>query len=843
MAFTFQLLEQFNLLHVEAKISAYDYIGYIRRLSDNAFTHQVTDPYSQFRLVSRVWDLLTSTKRQGHYHDLNKLLVPLGRQPDSLVVSCPACPDPLINMDAKWRDTPQHLRHINQFQWTVDGNFHLNKYMKNTDPDDISLYDGKAYFPRNDEYKRYLDGIPINSKEKVICDHLKAMEKQNRKKFKNMDVTGVVQIQCSHVMVKSTVDLQLGERFANTDYAITLAIRQYQSGNLTDDVIDILLSYDISCGYCVNALERFSHNFEDLADTVKKFRWLIPLLHVQNHKNDSEMIWAESNQLGAQTRQMNAGHRHNTIINVMSDWNWKKVANMANALMNDIRKAKTLYTQKRDIMKGLTELYAEKVPLWNQADRQAQTKKPGKEIECVYRQRPQKLLSQSRVYELMLKEDEKKEHTSVWGTQLPSKGAVAAMLNNALKIGSLQRKIIQKLAQGKSGKRNTTDAEIKNDRQQVLTRIERLRMSQKILTPQIEPYLMEHIRERPEPELEKLYLPSDFDNIRNRAMLGLEEVGEAQRLMVEGAANDAIQRVQSIAKTLSNAVKDKKDNASGQTQQTRATATLTELKFWLDLTIEDYNALRHMLINLGMPTADTLYRELKESDTFRKPAGAKHALGDTYWNDGAVWTNTGVTGGARAPSGSQVIAESAIATQGTRAAKRKAKSPSPQRSKKSKTDSNTPKEDGWIWLFGLTPTNDVSSEDLQKWMDEEDRVQWFRAEAEMLRWREELEIRQADYLRCIRYFDTMSHIWMDAQANCTPSSSIDLGKRAYARKKSQMYKDMASYARDLLISEGYGYLLEDGKALHEHMDEFRSRPENIMAYMDVLTTSSAGPSQ
>lgn len=38
----------------------------------------------------------------------------------------------------------------------------------------------------------------------------------------------------------------------------------------------------------------------------------------------------------------------------------------------------------------------------------------------------------------MLKEDEKKEHTSVWGTQFPSKGAVAAMLNNALKIGSLQ---------------------------------------------------------------------------------------------------------------------------------------------------------------------------------------------------------------------------------------------------------------------------------------------------------------------------------------------------------------------------------------------------------------------
>ena len=38
-----------------------------------------------------------------------------------------------------------------------------------------------------------------------------------------MDVTGVVQIQCSHVLVKSTVDLQLGEKYAvfvhSTNYA------------------------------------------------------------------------------------------------------------------------------------------------------------------------------------------------------------------------------------------------------------------------------------------------------------------------------------------------------------------------------------------------------------------------------------------------------------------------------------------------------------------------------------------------------------------------------------------------------------------------------------------------
>ncbi len=56
-------------------------------------------------------------------------------------------------------------RHLNQLQLTADGNYHLGRYTKNTDPDDISLYDGKAYFPREDEYKEYLKGIPANSKE------------------------------------------------------------------------------------------------------------------------------------------------------------------------------------------------------------------------------------------------------------------------------------------------------------------------------------------------------------------------------------------------------------------------------------------------------------------------------------------------------------------------------------------------------------------------------------------------------------------------------------------------------------------------------------------------------
>ena len=46
-----------------------------------------------------------------------------------------------------------------------------------------------------------------------MCSFLKVVNKQNQKKFKNMDIPGVVSIQCSHVFIKAMVDLQLGEKY------------------------------------------------------------------------------------------------------------------------------------------------------------------------------------------------------------------------------------------------------------------------------------------------------------------------------------------------------------------------------------------------------------------------------------------------------------------------------------------------------------------------------------------------------------------------------------------------------------------------------------------------------
>lgn len=113
---------------------------------------------------------------------------------------------------------------------------------------------------------------------------------------------------------------------------------------------DLIISYDVTCGYCVHVLQRFINSTElhDVADIIAIARWVIPLVHIQNHNDDcmyrfasaytenaghfhgetAEHFWPTGNQLGGQTRQMNAGHCHDTLIDHFGDWNFKKMVNI-----------------------------------------------------------------------------------------------------------------------------------------------------------------------------------------------------------------------------------------------------------------------------------------------------------------------------------------------------------------------------------------------------------------------------------------------------------------------------------------------------------------------------------
>lgn len=147
--------------------------------------------------------------------------------------------------------------------------------------------------------------------------------------------------------------------------------------------MDRMLSYNCNCQYCVNFVQRISNNFPELATVAERVRHSIPLLHIEDHKDckfkfsctyipncghfygeQAEAPWVESNQVGAATRQMNAGHRIGVLSAVYTFWNWGKTIQMHITLKRRYTDAKQRYTKKRNEFIALCVLNYKRIPGW-----------------------------------------------------------------------------------------------------------------------------------------------------------------------------------------------------------------------------------------------------------------------------------------------------------------------------------------------------------------------------------------------------------------------------------------------------------------------------------------------
>jgi hypothetical protein len=81
------------------------------------------------------------------------------------------------------------------------------------------------------------------------------------------------------------------------------------------------------------------------------------------------------------------------------------------------------------------------------------------------------------------------------------------------------------------------------------------------------------------------------------------------------------------------------------------------------------------------------------------------------------------------------------------------------------------------------------------------RVQWFRAEADVIRWQEEWERKLIEFLRTIRHYDKMADVW-ESLATSADSSP---GKAAVAMKTSKRYLELSRRCEDVFRQAGYVY--------------------------------------
>ncbi|KAH6914266.1 hypothetical protein BKA70DRAFT_1182325 [Coprinopsis sp. MPI-PUGE-AT-0042] len=837
-AFTFAVLKQFHIHHLESAESAYSFIAALRRSTDSFFFNDAADPYDQFRDVFKMWKILLAEKRYGHNHNIDAVLV--DRPPGHLATGCPSCPEQNVNTDrsVSW---PKEFRHLKQIRLTLDGNYHANHLIKHSDPNHESFFEGRAFFPPPELWKQVADGIGLDIDEKPACAYLKAVSKQVTKKFIGCDLSGVVNIQCPHVFIISTVNLKRGENNIPSPpepaHSSTLSVASIpksqatpstihlvpspleparssdplpESARLrrphTDDDVSTVVSYDIVCSWHVNVEDRMKEQYSDVYPFFKDCQYTIPLLHIQNHQDNctylyssafttggahfhgetAEHPWVYVNQFGGQGRQMSHGNRHDLYADVFNNWNWKKYINLPAQLFNELTRAKRHRLSKRNIFFGLCKLYHDKIPAWDLMDRHSRNKDGKKEVMCVYRHNPSNIPSRAQVYEALATNEKANSST---------KTTVASLLDRSIELIHLRQKIKAKVAFQKV--HSTVQSDIDTLRNRFEKQIKGFRDLQLVLFPHL------GIAVDAPVEDQALYTPSDFD-LGNRMLLHLTEAGNMEHSLWEGALYDVLSQLRTHIRYVASLIAEKSSNASGQSLKTRAMAKIHDAEFLRDLDMAVYSAGRERMLKLGLSADDPRFPPMTVQSTFRKSTDSKPGLGSTYAPDGLAWTLRKID----ATPNDNAKKKTKLTTELDKPGSIQAEDPPP--STTSTPGVPHPSQTGWIWC--IAPPQGITSQQIEDWMSEGDRVQWFRAEAEMMRWQEEYEQKLIEFVRAIRHYETMAAVW----SSLSEASGNDkqAGKVAYARKTAARYREQASRCSSVFsLQAGYPDLTNEAKVL------------------------------
>ncbi|TDL13547.1 hypothetical protein BD410DRAFT_735213, partial [Rickenella mellea] len=115
-----------------------------------------------------------------------------------------------------------------------------------------------------------------------------------------------------------------------------------------DELLDIKFTYDVGCQYRIHLTKRWIERFPERYELIKRIVVKVPRMHIEVHKDDCKLQhalgytcgaglshgetvehpWAENNQAGAMTREMNRGARHDKLNDLHAFWNWLKVQKM-----------------------------------------------------------------------------------------------------------------------------------------------------------------------------------------------------------------------------------------------------------------------------------------------------------------------------------------------------------------------------------------------------------------------------------------------------------------------------------------------------------------------------------
>ncbi|KAJ7430256.1 hypothetical protein B0H11DRAFT_2263932 [Mycena galericulata] len=379
---TFRALETFHIMTLQGKVTTYDFYSGLEKLTDNTGLEKLKDRYKSFMRMMREWRHLIMLKRGGRGNDGKRKVAET--QPGELAVTCPACPQPGVNLPDDWDSASGEDRYLYILYLAIDACFRLKRRLVSSEAKDPGLGTGWAYFTEDPPYRKYLLTV-TDQKEMSTCSGLAALDYANTKFSKGYGSTGVGLGVCArHEFVQKTgaADLQKGERYANMDYIFASLLRHHDPRLLK------FVSYDICCQWSKHLIERLKKLPNNIRLTfVMAFVFLIPKLHIYGHKllcqlffslnytpgsarTDGEGIerpWANIGPVATSTREMGPGSRHDTLDDHWSHWNWQKLVGLGALLKKRLLTAIPERNYQRESLATFTANQMEHVPLWKKA--------------------------------------------------------------------------------------------------------------------------------------------------------------------------------------------------------------------------------------------------------------------------------------------------------------------------------------------------------------------------------------------------------------------------------------------------------------------------------------------
>ncbi|KAL0574400.1 hypothetical protein V5O48_007558 [Marasmius crinis-equi] len=335
-AFTFRSIKLLHSLTLHGKLTTYDFYRSIETATDTAGINGAPTR-------GGVGSLLDP--------DLENV------SPGSLVVKCPVCPRPEVNLPEDWLDRVQEKQFLFYKFLSVDACFRLKRCTVSSEAKDPGQLTGKAYYVEQPDYQKQMELMKDALEEKIVpeltCDALgsplyrswlAAIEQAYMKFRKGYSTTSCILCLCTrHEIVEPNgiADLDVGEKFWHTDWAIS-ASQMHSDPSLTR-----VLSYDICCQYHVHFFERLTQVPEHIWIEIHAgcWRFVVPKLHIKGHGRDCqekfafhllpgggqtdgkgiERQWASLGPIGMNTKEMGPGHRRDTIDDHLGYWGWIKL--------------------------------------------------------------------------------------------------------------------------------------------------------------------------------------------------------------------------------------------------------------------------------------------------------------------------------------------------------------------------------------------------------------------------------------------------------------------------------------------------------------------------------------